>query len=177
MKKTLALISIFLVFLIIYFLQSNFFNWFTIAGVKPNLFIILVLFLGLFLGKYYGFGIGVVVGLLLDFFIGKIIGLNAIALGIGGFLAGEFNKHFSKESKMTIMLMIMGATFICELIVYTLQIILLHSQINILRFLKIILIEIIYNTIIIIIIYPLLQLSKEILIRIFKGNNILAKYF
>ena len=86
MKKALSLFCIFLFFLITYFLQSNFFSWFNIAGVKPNLFIIFMVFIGAFIGKYYGFGIGVFLGLLLDFFIGKVIGINAIILGIAGFI-------------------------------------------------------------------------------------------
>ena len=52
MKKILSTIIIFLIFILIYFLQSNFFSWFNIAGIKPNLFIILVLMVGLFVGKY-----------------------------------------------------------------------------------------------------------------------------
>lgn len=177
MKKALVLISIFLVFLILFFIQANFFNYFTIAGIKPNLFIILVLFLGLYLGKYYGFGIGVILGLMLDIFLGKTIGINAIALGIGGFIGGEFTKNFSKESRMTIMLMLIGTTFICELISYVLQLILFKMPINFWPFIKIISIEIIYNIIIIIIIYPILQFGGNLIERIFKENKAKTKYF
>ena len=51
MKK--ALINIFLVitFIIIYLLQSIFFSHFTIAGVMPNIFIILMLYIGLYMGR------------------------------------------------------------------------------------------------------------------------------
>lgn len=86
MKKILSIFIIFLVFVFIYFLQSNFFSWFNIAGVKPNLFIILVLFIGLFLGKIYGITWGIVIGLLIDFFISSAIGINAISLAVAGIL-------------------------------------------------------------------------------------------
>ncbi len=86
MKKILSIVIIFITFIFIYFLQSNFFNWFNIAGVKPNLFIILSLIIGIFLGKIYGTSIGIVCGLLLDLFIGKVLGINAIILGIAGFM-------------------------------------------------------------------------------------------
>ena len=66
MKKILSIIIIFITFIFIYFLQSNFFSWFNIAGVKPNLFIILSLIVGVFLGKIYGTSIGIIMGLLLD---------------------------------------------------------------------------------------------------------------
>lgn len=71
MKKTLIFVVLFIVFLIIYFLQMNFFSWFTIAGVKPNVFIILILTIGLFTGRTTGTACGIIAGLLLDFFIGK----------------------------------------------------------------------------------------------------------
>ncbi len=86
MKKILSFIIIFITFIFIYFLQSNFFNWFNIAGVKPNLFIILSLFVGIFIGKTYGASVGIMLGLLLDLFIGKALGINGIILGIAGFM-------------------------------------------------------------------------------------------
>ena len=86
MKKALSIIILFITFIIIYLLQANFFNWFNIAGVKPNLFIIFVLFIGLFLGKIYGTTIGIISGFLIDLFIGKRIGINALTLGIAGYL-------------------------------------------------------------------------------------------
>ena len=86
MKKFLSIIIVFLVFVLIYFLQSNFFSWFNIAGVKPNLFIIFILFIGLFLGKIYGITWGIIIGLLIDFFVGSAIGINAISLTIAGLL-------------------------------------------------------------------------------------------
>ena len=54
MKKAISIILLFIIFIIIYFLQLNFFNWFTIAGVKPNLFVLLVLFIGLYSGARMG---------------------------------------------------------------------------------------------------------------------------
>ena len=86
MKKLLSIIIIFITFIFIYFLQSNFFSWFNIAGVQPNLFIILSLIVGVFIGKIYGASIGIAFGLLLDLFIGKALGINAIALGIAGLM-------------------------------------------------------------------------------------------
>ncbi len=97
MKKILSTIIIFLIFILIYFLQSNFFNWFNIAGVKPNLFIILVLITGLFVGKIYGATTGIVLGLLLDFFIGKKLGIYAIQLGLAGLLRRNLQQKLFKR--------------------------------------------------------------------------------
>ena len=66
MKKAISIFMILVAFLIIYFLQANFFSWFNLAGIKPNLFVILILFLGLFAGGKIGISSGIVTGLLLD---------------------------------------------------------------------------------------------------------------
>ncbi|MCL2355247.1 MAG: hypothetical protein FWC68_05230 [Oscillospiraceae bacterium] len=58
MKKAVCIICIYIIFIITYILQTNFFSWFTIAGIQPNLFIILALFVGLFMGEIYGATIG-----------------------------------------------------------------------------------------------------------------------
>jgi len=92
MKKILSIIIIFLTFIFIYLMQANFFIWFNIAGVKPNLFIILALFIGIFIGKAYGLSIGIILGLTLDFFIGKAVGINAVVLGIAGILRRDIYK-------------------------------------------------------------------------------------
>ena len=97
MRKVLSIIVIFILFIFIYFLQSNFFSWFNIAGVKPNLFIILTLIVGIFIGKIYGGSIGIIFGLLLDLFIGKALGINAIVLGIAGFMRRDIYKKFFKR--------------------------------------------------------------------------------
>ena len=64
MKKVLINLAIIFVFLIIYFLQANFFTGFRIAGVMPNLFVILILFIGMFMGRTLGIVYGIIFGLL-----------------------------------------------------------------------------------------------------------------
>jgi rod shape-determining protein MreD len=177
MKKTLSIIIVFITFIFIYFLQSNFFNWFNIAGIKPNLFIILSLFIGIFIGKVYGGVIGILMGVLLDFFIGKTVGINAISLGLAGLLGGLFTKNFSKDSRLTIMLMSCAATLACELISYIYQIILFKLSIEIWLFIKLIGIEILFNAMIIIIIYPLIDKTGILLERIFTQDKILTRYY
>ena len=161
----------------IYFLQTNLFSWYNIAGVKPNLFIVLALFIGLYLGRMYGLGLGIVFGFLLDFFVSKRIGLNAIMLGISGLLGGVLDKSFSKESRITFMIMTMVVTVLCEVVSYTLQIILLNADANFINFMKIILIEAIYNAILIIILYPLIQKLGNKTEEIFTETKSFMKYY
>ena len=177
MKKALSILCIFILFIIIYLIQSNFFSWFTIAGVQPNLFIILAIFVGLYMGHIYGLTIGAVLGILLDLHIGRVIGINGIALGVAGLLAGIINKNVSKDSKMTIMLTVAGITFVSTLIIYLMQIAVLGVQVEILAFLRIILIETLYNVILSIIIYPLFQRGGNLIERIFTEKKILTRHF
>lgn len=157
MKRTLVITVFFIVFLIIYFLQANFFSWYNIAGIKPNLFIVFELFIGLFLGKNVGFSSGIMFGICLDFFIGKRIGFNAIMLSIAGLIGGILDKSFSKESRITFMIMSVIVTILCEVINYTLQIMVIGAEPVFTKFMKIVSVEAIYNAILVIILYPLIQ--------------------
>ena len=177
LKKVVAVILVIVAFLIIYFLQANFFTWFTIAGVKPNLFIIYILFIGLFAGKKLGLILGIIFGLFIDIVIGRQIGISCVMFGIIGLLGEYLDKNFSKESRITIMLMIAGSTVIYELGCYIFNAITLDINVEIISFLKILLIETIYNLLISIVIYALIQKLGHALEEIFKTKNILTRNF
>lgn len=177
MKKFLIIMALFVQGLIIYFLQVNLFSNLTIAGVKPNLLVVYVLCMGLFANGYIGVGFGVFFGLLLDLLFGKAIGISAIMFCIVGYLGSYFDKNFSKESKITIILMVIGATFIYELGVYFLSSIILEFVPEYIAFFKILIIEILYNVLLVIILYPLIQKIGYWADRNFKKTNILTRYF
>lgn len=177
LKKTIINVSLILTAILIYILQANFFSWFNIAGIMPNLFVIFILFIGLFGNRTMGTIYGLVVGLFLDFIIGTRVGINSIGLGLIGFLAAIFDKNFSKDSRMTIMVMVVVATVIFEALSYLLNYILLSTNVEIFNFIKILVIEVIYNLIITIIVYPLMQKFGYDMENEYKGNKILTRYF
>ena len=74
------------------------------------------------------------------------------------------------------MLISVGTTLIFEIIAYIYKII-NGASIEVLAFLKIVLIEIIFNLMIIIIIYPLIRKLGEKLEQVFNEDKILTKYF
>ena len=84
----------------------------------PNLFILYILFIGLFIGKKLGAIFGLFFGIYLDILIGQAIGVTGVMLAIIGLLAEYFDKNFSKESRVTIMLMVIGTTILYEVGVY-----------------------------------------------------------
>lgn len=177
MKRILTYIKIFILFLLFYFLQSNLFTWFNIAGVQPNLFIILILLVGLFTGKVSGIICGTVIGIFLDLFVQTNVIIEPIMLGVLGFASGLLAKNFSTESRMNIMVMTIGSTFFYELGCYILRILLYTTAFEIWGFIRIILIEMLYNAMIVIIIYPLIQkINNKIDDQKFK-NKILLRYY
>lgn len=177
MKKALVITVLFFVFLTLCFLQTNLFSWYNIAGIKPNLFIIFILFIGLFLGKIYGLTLGTIFGLVLDLIIGKRIGLNAIMLGMCGLIGGILDKSFSKDSRITFMLMTIAVTIFGEIVNYTLQILLISAEPAFIQFMKIVIIEAIFNAILVIILYPLIQKAGDKTEEIINESKSLMRYY
>ncbi len=177
MKKTISILLIFLAFLIIYFLQSNFFNWFNIAGIMPNMFVILIMVVGLFAGKYAGISAGVIIGLLLDIFISKKVGITAITLGIVGLISALLDKNFSKDSRITIILMVIILTLLYEILNYAINAMMFSYSLEIIDFFIKLGIETFFNVLITIIIYPLIQKGGFALEDNFKESKILTRYF
>lgn len=177
MKKLIINIIIFITFIIIYLLQSNLFTWFTIAGVMPNLFVIFVLFIGLYGHKFMGVTYGIVLGLLLDLFIGKKIGITAIMLASIGIIGMMFDKNFSKDNRMTIIVMVLISTIVFEAGSYILNYFINETALQMLLFVKMLLIEVIYNCLLTIILYPFIQLFGNKIEDEYKGNKILTRYF
>lgn len=177
MKKVLIHASLIITFIFIYLLQSIVFTNFTIASVMPNMFIILVLFIGLYMGRCMGTIYGIIFGVLIDLWIGQRIGLTSIGLALVGIIGGAFDKNFSKDSRIIIIFIGVLSTIFYEVLLYVCNIIFMKINVEIFAFIKILLLEILYNVLIIIILYPLMrnignQIESEI-----KGDKILTRYF
>lgn len=177
MKKVFINMALILIGFIIYFLQANFFSWFTIGGVKPNLFVIYILFIGLFGNRSIGIIYGSIYGIFLDLLFEEKVGSNLLGLVLIGIIATLFDKNFSKDSRITIMFMVFGSTIIFEIVTYFTNYVLYSVNVEILNFILILTIEIIYNILITIIIYPLIQKFGYYIENEYKGNKILTRYF
>ena len=68
-------------------------------------------------------------------------------------------------------------TIIYEIAVYIMQYIVVGINLEVFQFIKILLIEIIYNIIIIIILYPLMKFTGCEIENEIKGDRILTRYF
>lgn len=177
MKKFGVSIIFLVIFILLYFLQVGVFSHLPIAGVVPNLFIILILYIGLFANSINAILFGIIIGLFLDLLYGNTVGISAVMFCIIGYLGAYFDKNFSKENKVTILLMVIGATIIYELGFYSLNGLILNYDFEWLKLMKIIIFEVVYNSLITILLYPLIQNTGYKVDRIFKKNNILTRYF
>ena len=177
MKKVLIHIGLIITFIIIYILQTIFFSEFTIAGVMPNIFIILMLYIGLYMGRTMGIIYGIIYGIFIDLWIGKNIGITSIALALIGLISGILDKTFSKDNRLIVILMGIICTIIYEVIFYFMQYMVFDINVEILSFINILLVEAVYNVIIVIIIYPLMKMTGYEIENEVKGDKILTRYF
>ena len=168
MKKVIINVVLVILIFISYFLQSNFFNWFTIAGISPNLFVILIVFIGLFGNRFMGVSYGILLGFFLDYLFRSKVGISAIALGLVGVFAKIFDKNFSKDSRITVMLMMSALTIFYEVF---------STNLEFLYFIKILIVEVIYNVILTVILYPQMQKFGYYIENTYNGNKILTRYF
>lgn len=97
--------------------------------------------------------------------------------GIIGFIGGYLDKSFSKDSRITMILMVILSTAVFEIGKYAISIILDNIPIEILPFLRLLIVEIVYNVILTIILYPLIKKAGYYMENVFRSKNILTRYF
>ena len=77
-----------------------------IAGAKPDLLLVLVVFVGLFFGSGAGLEAGIAAGLGKDMFAFDYFGTNAFLMGLVGVVAGAINTKIFRESGFTRILLV-----------------------------------------------------------------------
>lgn len=144
------------VVLVAYLLQCTVFPSLEIAGIKPNLMLIVTASFGFMRGPREGMFVGFASGLLIDIQYGDMIGFYAFIYLIAGFVNGLFEQiYFDEDIKLPLFL-IAGSDFVYGLVVYFLTF-LLRSDFNFLFYLnRIIVPETIYTIAVTLAIYPLL---------------------
>lgn len=87
-------------------LHATVLNYISVSGVKPDLLLIVVVFLALFFGSGAGLEAGILAGLGKDMLALDYLGMNTLSLGLTGFVVGAFNSKFFKESRLTRMIIV-----------------------------------------------------------------------
>ena len=98
-------------------------------------------------------------------------------LGIIGFVGMIFDKNFSKENRITLIVMVILSTIVFETGEYLVSFFINKFDLEIITFIQILLIECLYNSILTIILYPLIQNLGNRVETEYKGNKILTRYF
>jgi len=176
-KKFKSFLILLLLFLIIYFLQFNFFTWFNIRGIMPNLFVVFTLFVGIFIGQRIGIAVGLFVGIVVDVIIGKQVGFTGIALGIVGYVGELLDKNFDKNNLLTLLAMVAIVTFGYELVNMFYIIVRNGLNFNIFIFLIMIIVEVLFNVLLVMIFYPLIKKIGHYFEEVFKVKRVLTRYY
>lgn len=87
-----------ILFLLALLLQSTLFNYLAVYGVKPDLVLILVIYFAFTNGPWRGAVIGMTFGLLEDFYVGRFVGMNFLALLVVGLVAGWLETKLYKNN-------------------------------------------------------------------------------
>lgn len=120
---------------------------------------------------------GAIFGLGIDLLGNNVIGQTAVILSIIGFCGGYLDKDFSKDSKITVILLVIIFTAIYEILSCGYKAMILKTDFELFTFSKILFVEVIYNAILTIILYPLMQKMGYKMEDIFKNPQILTRYF
>ena len=107
-----------LVILVAYVLQCTVFPVLDIAGIKPNLLLIVTASFGFMRGSKSGMLVGFLSGLLIDIQFGKMIGFYALIYLVVGFLNGLFEQMFYDEDIKLPLFLIAVSDFLYGITIY-----------------------------------------------------------
>ncbi len=113
-------IAPFILLLFLVILQTTSLNRLSILGIKPDLLLILVIFLGLHKGPLSGAWYGFLAGILLDLFSPAPLGTNAFSKTVLGFLAGAVAPFLYFEAPLIQGLLLFVGMFLEGMILFIL---------------------------------------------------------
>jgi rod shape-determining protein MreD len=111
-------ITVFLIIVVCYLLQTTVFSALSFASIGPNLMVIVASAFGLMRGEKEGLWIGFFCGLILDIFCGGVMGFYSLVYMYLGYTNGIFHKHFYPEDIKLPMALICGSDIVCNLCIY-----------------------------------------------------------
>lgn len=92
--------------------QSTLFARLPLAGVRPDLLLLLTAFAGLQGGRGYGAAVGFAGGLLLDLVAGRLIGLGALAKACTGYVAGALGSRLFRDNPVVVLTIVAVGTLL-----------------------------------------------------------------
>ena len=129
------------------FLQSTLFSFYSIKGVLPDVLLIFVVFFALLNRGPHVTAYGFLCGLLEDYYVGNMIGMNAIAKGFTAFVISHIQGQVFKENLIVGVLGVTIGTFLNTAAIIIINILLSKGIIFSLTFLIAIGVQFFYNII------------------------------
>lgn len=149
-------ITIGIIIVICFLLQCTVFHYIELAGVVPNLLLIITMSFGLMRGRREGLLVGFFSGLLIDIFFGSVLGPYAFIYMTLGYGNGFFHRIYYVEDVLLPMIMISLNDFIYNIIIYVVFF-LMRNRLDFLGYLKdVMLPEMIYTILITLFFYKIL---------------------
>ena len=90
-----------IIFFFVYLLQITVVPFIRLAGIIPDLILIILVYYSISRGQLYGTILGAVYGLLMDLISGNLLGLSMISKTIAGFSAGYFTGETKKDTNVS----------------------------------------------------------------------------
>lgn len=156
--------------IILYILQTSVFTGIALAGVVPDLLLILVVAVAFMRGRIPAMFTGFFCGILIDCCYSSTIGLFALMYLIIGYLTG-FAHRIYDENDYTLPLILTGGAELIYNLIYYLIFYLLSGKLNIGFYLvRFMIPKIIYTVLISVVLYKLLNACNIFLMRFDRDN-------
>ncbi len=152
----LRFFSMFFVIIINFILQSTLFQYITIAGIKPNTAILIIVCYAILRGDVEGAIAGFFAGLLQDMFFGYNLGLFALLGALTGFVCGKPFKDFFRENYLLPVVLTVLSMLAYELMFYVTSFLLAGRTEFSYYFNRVILPETIYTTLLSLLMYRII---------------------
>ncbi|WP_167956490.1 rod shape-determining protein MreD [Anaerosporobacter faecicola] len=148
----------FITIIVCFLLQSTVFQALSLAGVAPNLLLIVTVAAGYMYGRTKGIYVGLACGLLVDICYGDIIGLFGLMYMCIGYLNGYAHKIYFRDDYTMPIILVSISDFLYGFFYYVF-LFLLRNRLNFFFYLRrIILPELIYTVVVSIVLYKILHI-------------------
>lgn len=156
-------ITIGIIIIICFLCQATVFRYLKLAGVVPNLLLIVTMSFGLMRGRKEGLLVGFFSGLLIDIFFGRALGPYAFIYMTMGYVNGFFHRIYYVEDVLLPMIMITLNDFIYNVIIYMVYF-LLRNKLHFATYcMNVIIPEMIYTILITLFFYKILvRINKRL---------------
>lgn len=157
--------------LISFLLQTSVFNLIPLAGVVPNVLLVLTMSFGMMRGRREGMLVGFFGGLLIDIFYGFAIGPYALIYMYFGYMNGLFHRFYYVENVLLPLIMIAANDFLYGTIVYVIFFLMRNRLQYVFYLQNIIVPEMIYTMLVTLVLYRLLMHINRGLKHIEEGSE------